>query len=39
MVFIKYLHEGIGFFLGLTLLFFGGEERFFCLSAKLESIF
>jgi hypothetical protein len=35
MVFTKYPHEGIAFFLGLNLLFFGGKERFFGLSARL----
>jgi hypothetical protein len=39
MVFIKYLHKGIAFLLGKELLIFGGKERFFGLSAKLESFF
>jgi hypothetical protein len=39
MVFTKYPHEGITFFLGLSLLFFRVKKGVFGLSARLESIF
>jgi hypothetical protein len=39
MVFTKYLHEGIAFFLGLNFLFLGVKKGFFGLSVRLKSIF
>jgi hypothetical protein len=39
MVFTKYPHEGITFFLDLNFLFLGVKKHVFGLSARLESIF
>jgi hypothetical protein len=39
MVFIKYFHEDIAFHFSFELLIFGGKERFFGLSVKLETLF
>jgi hypothetical protein len=38
-VFTKYLHEGIAFLFRFEFLILGGKERFFGLSARLESFF
>jgi hypothetical protein len=39
MVFTYYLHEGIAFLFRFELLIFGGKERSFGLSVRLESLF
>jgi hypothetical protein len=38
-VFTKYPHEGIAFLFKFEFIILGGKERFFGLSARLESFF